>query len=73
MIKFKRGCIETYEGLRKDIIVKAFLPNKAKDIFIGTVLIVAGVAHLTTSAFKNGAEHFEEAEMKTLDDLGLLK
>lgn len=73
MIKFKRGCIETYEGQRKDIIVKALLPNKAKDILIGTVLIVAGVAHLTISAFKNGAEHFEEAEMKVLDDLDLLK
>ena len=73
MIKFKRGSISTYEGVTKDIEVKAFLPNKAKDILIGTVLIVAGVAHLTVSAFKNGAERFEEAEMKTLDDLGLLK
>ena len=73
MIKFRQGWIENQEGVRKDIIVKAFLPNKAKDIVIGSILIVAGVAHLTVSAFKNGSKHFEEAEYNTLNDLGILK
>ena len=73
MIKFTRGWIRNDEGVTKDIVVKALLPNKAKDILIGAVLIGLGVTHLTISAFKNGAEHYEEAELKTLDDLGLLK
>ena len=73
MINFKQGSISTYEGAKKDIVVKALLPNKAKDIVIGSLLIGAGVLHLTATAFKNGSEHFEQAEYDTLMALGLLK
>lgn len=53
-------------GKSKDIIVNAFTSKNLKDILIGV-----GIGYLTLSAFKNGANAFEEAEYKTLEELDL--
>ena len=72
MIKFKQGDIQNMEGVTKDIIVKAKLPNNARDIVIGSVLVGLGITYLTVTAFKNGSKHFEMAEYKTMVDLGII-
>lgn len=72
-MKFKQGWIGNNDGRRKDIIVTTKFPNRMSDIMIGGALIVAGVLHLTTAAFKHGSEAYEEAELETLGDLDLLK
>ena len=71
MIKFKQGYITNMAGESKDIIVKAALPNKLKDIVIGGVISLAGIAYLTYTAFRNGSSTFEKAEYETLDALNL--
>lgn len=71
MIKFKQGCITNMAGESKDIIVKAALPNKLKDIVIGGVIILAGIAYLTYTAFRNGSAAFEQAECETMEDLDI--
>ena len=73
MIKFKQGWITSKEGNMKDIVVKAAAPNKFKDILIGGLLLTAGVAYLTTTAFQYGSKKFEEAEIETLGALNLLE
>ena len=72
MIKFKQGYIANMAGESKDIIVKATLPNKLKDIVIGGVISLAGIAYLTYTAFRNGSAAFEQAEYETMEDLGIL-
>ena len=71
MIKFKQGYIANMAGESKDIIVKAALPNKLKDIVIGGVISLAGIAYLTYTAFRNGSAAFEQAECETMEDLGI--
>lgn len=71
MIKFKQGYITNMAGESKDIIVKAALPNKLKDIVIGGVISLAGIAYLTYTAFRNGSSAFEKAEYETMDALNL--
>ena len=73
MIKFKQGYITSKEGIMKDIVVKTAAPNKFKDILIGGLLLTAGVAYLTTTAFRYGSKKFEEAEIETLGALNLLE
>lgn len=73
MITFKQGAITNQSGKCKDIVVKAPLPNKVKDILIGSSLVVAGITYLTVTAFKHGSEQFEAAEYKTMVDLGIIK
>ena len=73
MIKFKQGWITSKEGNMKDIVVKAAAPNKFKDILIGGLLLTAGVAYLTITAFRYGSKKFEEAEIETLGALNLLE
>lgn len=72
MIKFKQGSISNHCGDTKDIIVKAVAPNKLKDIIIGGSAILVGITYLTLTAFRNGSKAFDEAETKTLYDLGLI-
>ena len=60
-------------GVTKDIIVSAKCGNKLKDILIGGGAVLAGIAWLTVTAFKNGAEAYYKAEDKALDDAGLLE
>ena len=71
MIKFKQGYITNMAGETKDIIVKAALPNKLKDIVIGGAISLAGIAYLTYTAFRNGSTAFEKAETETMDALNL--
>lgn len=73
MIKFKQGYIRNMNGETKNIEVKALLPNRAKDILVGSSLITAGVIYLTVTAFKHGSEAFESAEYRTMVDLGIIK
>lgn len=73
MIKFKRGGVtNTQTGVTKDIVVKAATPNTIGDMVIGGGLVLAGIAYLTMTAFKNGAIQFENAELKALAEAGLL-
>ena len=72
MIKFKQGELKNMAGTTKDIVVKAATPNKFKDILIGGGLVLVGIAYLTTTAFRHGSEKFEEAEYKTMVDLGII-
>ncbi len=72
MIKMKFGSIGNYEtGKWEDIVVKAAAPNSVKEILMGAGLILAGIAYLTVTAFKNGAKAYEKAEMDTLKEQGL--
>ena len=71
MIKFKQGYITNMAGESKDIIVKAALPNNLKDIVIGGVISLVGIAYLTYTAFRNGSAAFEQAEYETMEDLGI--
>lgn len=72
MIKFTQGWIGNNEGITKDIVVKAVTPNKIRDILIGGGLVLAGIAYLTSTAFRNGSEAFESAEFQTMVDLGII-
>lgn len=57
--------------IEKDITVKTH-QNSLKDILIGGCVIVAGVAYMTISAFKNGSMAYMNAEEKALDEAGLI-
>lgn len=73
MINLNHGSITNPKtGKSKDIVVKAVVPNEFKDIVIGGGLVLLGIAHLTFTAFRNGANKFEAAELKTLSDLDLM-
>lgn len=72
MIKFKQGELKNMAGTTKDIVVKAATPNKFKDMLIGGGIVLVGIAYLTTTAFRYGSEKFEEAEYKTMIDLGII-
>ena len=73
MIKFKQGELKNMKGTIKDIVVKSATPNKFKDMLIGGGIVLVGIAYLTTTAFRYGSEKFEEAEYKTMVDLGIIK
>lgn len=60
-------------GETKDIVVNTLTLNNAKDILVGGGIVLIGIAYLTLSTFKNGANAFEEAEYKTLESLNLIK
>ena len=72
MIKFKQGELENMAGTTKDIVVKAATPNKFKDMLIGGGIVLVGIAYLTITAFRYGSEKFEEAEYKTMVNLGII-
>lgn len=73
MIKFTQGWIENDQGVKKDIVVKAATANSFKEMLIGGGIILAGVTYLTCTAFRNGSRAMEQAEDKTMFDLGLIK
>lgn len=73
MIKFNtHQYLTNMDGVTKDIIVKAPLPNKIKDAFIGGGLVLAGIVYLTSTAFRYGTEMFDEAETETMRDLHII-
>lgn len=74
MINFKHGTITNTEtGMTKDIVVNTAYPNTIRDTIIGGSIVLVGIAYLTITAFKNGAQAFDAAECKTLSELNLLK
>lgn len=73
MIKFKQGSVTNPKtGKSKDIIVKTVTANKFKDIVVGGGMVLIGIIYLTTTAFKNGSQKFDDAEMQVFADLELL-
>lgn len=72
MIKFKQGELKNMEGTIKDIVVKSATPNKFKDMIVGGGIVLVGIAYLTITAFRYGSEKFEEAEYKTMVNLGII-
>lgn len=73
MIKFTRGGVTNPNtGEYKDIVVKAVSPVGLKDAMIGGFWLLAGITYLTVTAFKNGAKAMEDAELRALDECGLL-
>lgn len=77
MIKYDTGIwIGNYDGRQKEIIAESTTPCKPKDLAIGLGLIlagvIAGIAYISTKSFKHGADSFNLAETKVLNDLDLL-
>ena len=72
MIEFKQGELKNMEGMIKDIVVKSATPNKFKDMIVGGGIVLVGIAYLTITAFRYGSEKFEEAEYKTMVNLGII-
>ena len=72
MIEFKQGELKNMEGTIKDIVVKSATPNKFKDMIVGGGIVLVGIAYLTITAFTYGSEKFEEAEYKTMVNLGII-
>lgn len=72
MIKFKQGGVTSQDGKTVDIVVKSLLPNTIRDTLIGATLVGVGIAYLTVTAFKNGSEMFEQAELKALYEAGII-
>ena len=71
-MRFKQGELCNNKGQVKDIIVDAS-PTSWKESMIGCFIIGLGIAYLTNKAFKNGTKAFEEAEYKTMVDLGIIE
>lgn len=69
---FKHGELCNDKGKVKDIIVKADV-NSFKESLIGCIIIGLGMSYLTRNAFKRGVKAFEEAEYKTMVDLGIIE
>ena len=73
MIKFTQGSITNHvDGVTKDIVVKAVTPNTLKDMLIGGGIVLMGITYLTVTAFKNGSNKFEEAELQAMFQAGIL-
>ena len=72
MSKLNYGPIMNMDDESKDIIVNSTFPNKIKELGVGLLLIASGVIYLTKTAFKNGCDKFDEAEYKTMVDLGVI-
>lgn len=60
-------------GETKDIVVTILSSKSLRDFIIGGSIVMIGISYLALSAFKNGANAFEEAEYKTLEALDLFK
>lgn len=58
-------------GKSKDIVINPFNSNGVRDILIGSGIILIGISYVALSAFKNGANAFEQAEYDVMESLGL--
>ena len=73
-MRFKQGTVTNNRtGRSKDIIVEVSRTTSWKESMIGCFMIGLGIAYLTNKAFRNGAKAFEEAEYKTMVDLGIIE
>lgn len=74
MIIYKGGPIDNLKGASKSIDVRfSDSKNGLSDVLIGGGLMLIGVVYLTVTAFRNGAQAFDQAEYDTMDELGLFK
>lgn len=74
MIIYKGGPIDNLKGASKSIDVRfSDSKNGLRDVLIGGGLMLIGVVYLTVTAFRNGAQAFDQAEYDTMDELGLFK
>ena len=71
-MRFKHGVLCNNKGKVKDIIVDADV-NSFKELLIGGIIVGLGMSYLTRNAFERGVKAFEEAEYKTMVDLGIIK
>lgn len=60
-------------GVTKDIIVKSNRPVSYTQLVVFSGIIAVGVTYLVCTAFTNGVKAFEQAEIQTMCDLGLIK
>ena len=73
MFKYNGGSVTNPKtGVTKDIVVKLVHTNKLSETLIGCGIVLAGIAYLTTTAYKNGAKAFNDTELQILSDCGLL-
>jgi len=73
MIKSKFGPISNPRtNETKDIVVNALSKGNLKDFLIGGSIAMAGIFYVMLTAFRNGAEAFDNAECNVLKDLNLL-
>lgn len=72
MIKFVQGSIGDANGKMHNIVVKAAAPNKLKDALIGGGMVMAGIIYLTYTAFKQGSDQFERAELYAMHAAGVI-
>lgn len=69
---FKYGPIKsTKTGQVKDIDVN-LTADFVKDILIGGAIALAGIAYIAIKSFKNGADEYDKAELRTLKELDLV-
>ena len=74
MIIYKGGPIDNLKGASKGIDVRfSDSKNGLRDVLIGGGLVLIGVVYLAVTAFRNGAQAFDQAEYDTMDELGLFK
>lgn len=71
-MKISYGPLTNTDGVSKDIVINKLIPNKPIDILIGGLIIAAGVAYLTCTAFAYGTVSYENAEFDTMKDLGII-
>lgn len=60
-------------GENREVEVSMLKPNTIKDGVIGCGIIAVGAAYLMMTAFRHGADKYDEADTKALVDCGLIK
>lgn len=73
MLKFTCGQIANNKtGISKDIVISPLCIENARDILIGSTMIVGGIVYIAWNCFKNGAKAYDLAECQVFEDLDLL-
>ena len=67
------GITNPNNGEHREVEVSMLKPNTIKDGVIGCGIIAVGVAYLMMTAFRHGADKYDEANTKALVDCGLIK
>lgn len=70
-MNFKHGSITNKEGTTKPIIVNSAI-LKPKELIIGSGLIMMGIIYIMSKAFQNGVQGLEDAEYRTMVELGII-
>lgn len=73
MIIFKGDKIGNFDGRSKQIEVRlSDSKNSLRDLIIGGGLSLVGICYLAITSFRNGAQGFQESEIKTMKELDLI-